>query len=155
VERRRLASILPLLLAGAFTLTPAATAAADAAAAIAPGTVRVQLRSAPARIDRAGSVRTVLWTTCSPDVFLFEIDVTVVQGDTIGQVTLLRDRDELPACDGHRHRVTVAVTPDQGTFHNGTAGISAFVGAFDGVNDADLEARDDVTVRLHGCALLR
>jgi hypothetical protein len=94
----------------------------------------------------------VMWTKCSPDLFLFEIDVSVVQGDNIGQVTLLRGTDELPVCDGRRHRFVVTVAPDQGAFHNGVARIGVFVGAFDLANDADLEATDEVRVRLRtGC----
>jgi hypothetical protein len=150
-QRRRIALTLSLLLAG--TLLSATTAtASDATTKIAPQTVRVQLKSAPTRLDAAGRAHVVMWTKCSPDLFLFEIDVSVVQGDNIGQVTLLRGTDELPVCDGLRHRFVVPVAPDQGTFHRGVAGIGVFVGAFDSANDADLEATDEVRVRLtRGC----
>jgi hypothetical protein len=146
-QRRRLALTLCLLIAG--TLLSATTAtASDVTAQLAPQTVRVQLKSAPTRLDAAGSAHVVMWTKCSPDLFLFELDVSVVQGDNIGQVTLLRGTDDLPACDGRRHRFVVTVAPDQGTFDNGVASIGVFVGAFDAANDADLEATDEVSVRL-------
>jgi hypothetical protein len=150
-QRRRLALTLALLFAGTFLSAPTATAS-DATTQIAPQTVRVQLKSAPTRLDAAGRAHVVMWTKCSPDLFLFEIDVSVVQGDNIGQVTLLRGTDELPVCDGLRHRFVVTVAPDQGTFHNGVARIGVFVGAFDAANDADLEATDEVRVKLRsGC----
>jgi hypothetical protein len=148
---RRLALVPVLLVAGMLGTAPIATAdssEAGAAATIAPGTVRVQLKTAPTLITTSGKVRVVMWTKCSPDLYLFEIDVSVVQDEAIGQVTLLRGTDELPVCDGERHRFVVKVAPDQGRFRNGVAAIGAFVGAYSD-ETGDLEATDDVHVRLY------
>jgi hypothetical protein len=150
---RRLALVPILLVAGMLGIAPIGTAVsseASGASALAPGTVRVQLKTAPTLITKSGKVRVVMWTKCSPDLYLFEIDVSVVQGETFGQVTLLRGTDELPVCDGKRHRFVVKVAPDQGTFRNGVAAIGAFVGAYSDAT-GDLEATDDVRVRLYRC----
>lgn len=148
---RRRVLLLALLLAAVLGLAPAATAATQ----IAPGTVRVQLKSAPTRITPAGAARVVMWTKCSPDLYLFEIAVSVVQDGRANQRTLQRGVDVLPVCDGTRHRFVVTVPAAQGnTLHAGPAGVGVFVGAYSDATN-DLESTDDTTVRLYEPAARR
>ncbi len=150
---RRPALVLAVLLAGAAGLAPTATAAppgSDATALTAPATHVVQLRSAPLRITPAGGVRVVMWNRCSPGIMPFELSVGVYQDGVTASKTLLAGTDEMPACDGERHRFVVTVPrPVTGSFRPGTAQIDVYVAAYDEANQTDEDASDSTFAELY------
>ncbi len=153
MKRRRLALVLPLLFAGSLGLAPTATAAAapatDATAQAAVQTHVVQLRSAPLRITPRGGVQVVWWEKCSSAIQPFEVNVGVYQGSVVSSRTLLAAEDEMPVCDGTRHRHVLTVPrPASGRFHAGQAQIEIYVAAYNSANDTDLDASDNTFATL-------
>jgi len=137
---RRVAGVLVLAM---LALVPAT----EAVAAPAGGTtLDVRIMASQVELNPDGTVSVPLRARCSTRLDAFEVDVSVAQGGTFGSEILIGT--PYPVCDGRWQRTTVTVSADTGTFGAGQASIGVFLGAYDPIADADLEAVDTATVRL-------
>jgi hypothetical protein len=75
-----------------------------------------------------GSIRFEVQVTCVPFGDTGENNVTVTQDDQ--RLSAQRGIGTLD-CDGKRHKYRIAAKPVEGSFHEGTAQVSAFVSQID------------------------
>ena len=126
-------------------------AAAVAAAPLLPAsagakTEPIQVSVQPsAQLVDGGSIRVTVAVRCAPFGEPFEANVTVSQDD--GFVWTQRG---LPAatCDRRWHRYTVVATPFEGSFHRGTAYVSAYVSRMDPATSEVRQGQDARTVKV-------
>jgi hypothetical protein len=135
--------MLTRILTGLFAL--AALVLAPAAPAVAADPLVVQIRASQVTLNAAGTVSVPVRVRCTPPLYAFEFGVGVRQRDTVGGASTLRP---FPACTGKWERTTVTVTADTGTFVAGTATVTAYVAAYDPVEDHDVIVEASATVRL-------
>jgi hypothetical protein len=109
-------------------------------------TIEVQVVERPTELRPSGLVAVVVRARCSPQYDAFEVDVSVNQGTVFGSVSRLGER--YPVCDGTWKRNTFYVRPESGRFHHGLATVSLYLGAYDTVEDHDVEATDSERVRI-------
>jgi hypothetical protein len=133
-----------LFAVAALVLAPAAPAVA--APAVAADALVVQIRTGKVTLNADGTVSVPLRARCSPPLGAFEFGVGVRQGTTFGGVSLLGTN--FPACTGRWQRTTLTVTAEAGAFARGRATVTAYVAAYDSVEDHDVFAEDSATVRL-------
>lgn len=136
--------VMVATIAAAISLLQVPGTASPAAGSPAVPTLSVELSPDPARLND-GAVKVVAWTVCSPGLTAFELDLSVNQGSSFGSQSQLF-RDVVP-CDGVRHRTSMTVAPDIGSFGPGPATLSAYLAANEN-GGGDIEATDEVTVPL-------
>jgi hypothetical protein len=132
------------ILAGLFLLV--ALVAVPAAPAVAADALVVQIRASQVTLNADGTVSVALRVRCSPQLDAFEVGVGVRQDTTFGGVSVLGGA--FPACTGKWQRTTLTVTAESGTFVSGTATVTAYVAAYDTVEDHDVFVEDTAIVRL-------
>jgi hypothetical protein len=113
--------------------------------AAAPEPLVIRVMKGQTALMPDGRVLVPIRARCYPPLDAFEIDVSVAQGTSFGSTIL--GQAGAPPCDGRWHRTVVTVAAETGGFVAGTATVGSFIGAFD-PNDGDLDATDDVTVKL-------
>lgn len=138
--RRLTRAVLPLLL-----LLSTVVIGAPAAAAASP-TIEFQIVEARTELRPSGLVAVGVRARCSPTLDAFEVDVGVRQPNAFGSVTRIGER--YPVCDGTWQRNTFYVRPESGRFRHGFATVDLYLGAYDTVNDHDVEATDTARVRI-------
>jgi hypothetical protein len=106
----------------------------------------VQIRAGQVTLNVDGTVSVPLRARCSPPLGAFEFGVGVRQGSTFGGVSLLGTN--FPACTGRWQQTTLTVTAESGAFTRGRATVTAYVAAYDSVEDHDVFVEDSETVRL-------
>jgi hypothetical protein len=137
--RRLIRSVLPLLLA-----VSAVVAAAPAAAAT--PTIEFQVVEARTELRASGLVAVGVRARCSPTLDAFELSIGVRQPYARGSVSRIGER--YPVCNGAWQHNTFYVRPASGKFHHGLATVDLYLGAYDTVNDHDVEATDIERVRI-------
>jgi hypothetical protein len=116
-------------------------------AAAAPKPLVVQVMKGQTTLTSDGTVVVPIRARCHPPLDAFEVDVGVHQPTASGG-TVLFDVGFPPCADGRWHRTTVTVAPDAGMFVAGRATVTAAIQAFDPIEDEDVEATDEETVKL-------
>lgn len=139
-----LGAAMTRILAGLFVL--AALVLAPAAPAVAAGDLVVQIRASQVALNPDGTVSVPLRVRCSPPTYPFEVGVGVVQGSTSGGAGGLGG--PISSCTGKWQQTTLTVTAQSGTFVSGSATVTAYVAAYDPVEDHDVFIEDSATVRL-------
>ena len=114
-------SFLPLIVLALVLLPPGAAVAAPAA-------IQVQVLPNATLVD--GSIELSVRVKCAPFGEHFESNVTVTQDD---QSIFAQRGLPVITCDRRWHTYTVLATPFDGSFHRGTARVSAFVSRMDPV----------------------
>jgi hypothetical protein len=110
-----------------------------------PSAPSVDIVEQDTRLKTDGSVPISVSALCRAGQQAFELDVSLQQGSVFGSVTLLGPG--LMPCDGARHRLTVRVTPETGSFVPGAADVGVFLGVFD-PDEGDLDLTDTATIQL-------
>ena len=131
-----------------FVLAVLVLVPATGAVAAPPGgtTLDVRIGASQVALNADGTVSVPLRARCSAPLDAFEVDVGVTQGGAFGAVSLIGT--PYPVCNGHWQRTTLIVSPQAGAFGPGRASVEVFLGAYDPVDDSDLDAGDTATVRL-------
>jgi hypothetical protein len=114
--------------------------------AAAPKPLVIQVMKGQTALTSDGTVLVPIRARCHPPIDPFEVDVGVEQPTASGG-TVLFDVG-FPPCDGRWHRTIVTVAPETGEFVAGRATVTAFIQAFDPVEDEDVEVGDTETVKL-------
>ena len=140
MSRRLTRAFLPALL-----VLSTIVIGAPASAAASP-TIEFQVVEARTELRPSGLVAVGVRARCSPTLDAFEVNVGVRQPNAQGSVTRIGER--YPICNGAWHRNTFFVRPSSGAFHHGVATVDIYLGAYDTVNDHDVEATDTARVRL-------
>jgi hypothetical protein len=117
-----------------------------AAPAVAADALVVRIRASQITLNADGTVSVPLRVRCATELDAFEVGVSVRQGSTFGGFSVLGG--EFPACTGKWQQTTLMVAAESGTFVSGTATVTAYVAAYDTVEDHDVFAEDSETVRL-------
>jgi hypothetical protein len=132
------------ILTGLFLLV--ALVAVPAAPAVAFDPLVVQIQASQVALNADGTVSVPVRVRCYPPLGAFEFGVGVRQGSTVGGVSTLSG--PFPVCTGKWQRTTVTVAAETGTFVSGTATVTAYVAAYDSVEDHDVIVEDSASVRL-------
>jgi hypothetical protein len=132
------------VLAGLFVVV--ALVVIPSAPAVAADALVVQIRAGQVTLNADGTVSVPLRARCSPPLGAFEFGVGVRQGSVFGGSSVLGGG--FPACTGKWQRTTLTVTAESGTFVSGPATVTAYVAAYDSVEDHDVIVEDSATVRL-------
>lgn len=141
-DRRLFTYVVAVLTAALAAWMLPAALPADAAAT-AP-TLTVELKPDVAKFDE-GVVEVVAWTTCSPGLTAFELDLSVNQGSSSGTQSMLFAG--VVPCDGVAHETRMRISAQIGTFEPGPATLSAYLAANQG-GGGDIEATDEAEVAL-------
>jgi hypothetical protein len=129
---------------GSVALVAFAASAAPATAA--PKPLVIQVMKGQTALTSDGTVLAAIRARCHPPLDPFEVDVGVQQATASGGAVLFDVG--FPPCDGRWHRTIVTVAPETGEFVAGRATVTAFIQAFDPVEDEDVEVGDTETVKL-------
>jgi hypothetical protein len=133
-------------LAGLFVVAALVVGPAASVAAAPDRVPVVHIVAGQVELEADGTVSVPLRVRCSPPLYAFELDVSVVQGSTFGSLTQIGT--PFPACTGRWERITVSVAAETGTFSPGPATVSVFIGIYDPDADSDLSAEDSASVTL-------
>jgi hypothetical protein len=106
----------------------------------------VKISAGQVQLEPSGAVLVPLRVRCQPPLSAFELNVGVRQGDVFGSVSMLGPN--VVPCDGRWHRISVSVPAEVGSFVSGPATVDVFLGAYDPVEDSDLDAVDTAAVKL-------
>ena len=140
---RRLSAHVVAVLTAALTAWAIPGALPSDAGTTAP-TLTVELKPDVARMDD-GIVEVIAWTTCSPGLTAFELDLSVNQGSSFGSQSMLFSG--VVPCDGLRHETRMSISAETGRFEPGPATLSAYLAANQG-GGGDIEATDEANVTL-------
>jgi hypothetical protein len=129
---------------GSVALVALAASAAPATAA--PEPLVIQVMKGQTALIPDGTVHAPIRARCHPPLDAFEVDVGVQLPTAFGSA-LLFDTG-FPPCDGRWHRTIVTVAAETGVFIVGRATVTAFIAAYDPIEDHDVDAADAETVKL-------
>ena len=138
--RRLIRALLPalLLVSVGFVAAPAASASSSV--------IEFQVAERRTELRPSGLVAVSVRARCAPTLDAFEVNVGVRQRDAFGSVGRVGER--YPVCNGKWHWNTFYVRPESGRFHHGWATVELYLGAYDTVQDNDVEATDTARLRI-------